>query len=159
MAFTLINGSNDTKPKQRVSIDRIAYADACGYDLIAHPMETAEQQAAEDRRADTASKNFNRALRTNIRNLMDNAKLDFTYKSSKGDQHLAGMAFISMYDISRESITIEFSLSAAEYLVSRPITQFPKALFAVDKRYESAYAVGVYLASHYSMNRNVSAGT
>lgn len=157
-AFTEKNGTRDKKPDLRVSFDFMNYAKACGVEVEAKTMSTPEEQAEEDERALTAIKHFQQKLRENCKNLM-HTSINWTERINRKEAAYNGMVFISAYRITSKTITLEFSLSAADYMVQLPQTTRPIALYGIDDRKYNAYSIGCYLSAHYAMNQNVMAGT
>ena len=158
-AFTASNSQGQAQPKLRVTLDTVDYARKCGVEIAARTMPTPEAQAAEDKRADDAEHNFLKKLRRNLHNVQRNAAFSWTESVNGRVQAYSEISFISGYRVTRKSITIDFGLAAAEYLVKRPLRQYPDALFLIDERREEVYAIGEYLNQHYSMNSNVTLGT
>lgn len=157
-AFTERNGTRDKKPSLRVSFDFMSYARACGVEVDAETKATQEEQEAENERALTAIKHFQQKLRENCRNIMQTS-ISWTEKVNRKETSYNGMVFISGYRISAKTITLDFSLKAAEYMVQLPQTTRPSALYGIDDRKYNAYSIGCYLSAHYAMNQNVMAGT
>lgn len=157
-AFTEKNGTRDKKPDLRVSFDFMNYAKACGVEVEAKTMPNPEEQAAENERALTAIKHFQQKLRENCKNLM-HTSINWTERINRKDTAYNGMVFISAYRITSKTITLEFSLSAADYMVQLPQTTRPSALYGIDDRKYNAYSIGCYLSAHYAMKQNVIAGT
>lgn len=159
LAFTAENAQEQTQPRLRVTLDTVDYARKCGVEIEARQMNTPEDQATENKRADTDAHNFLAKLRRNLHNVRINAAFSWTEQVKGRTESFSEVSFISAYRVSRKSITIEFSLAAAEYLVKRPLRKEPDALFLVDERRPEAYAIGVYLNQHYSIDANVERGT
>ena len=57
------------------------------------------------------------------------------------------------------ALSFTFSKRFADYLVSRPLTQFPRALFTVDERSRSCYTIGLKLALHAANKGIIAKGT
>ena len=157
-AFTAKNGTNDSKPELRVNFDFMEYAKACGAEVEAKPMPTLEAQEAENQRAEETIKNFQKKLNENCKNLQHTI-LNWTEKIHGKVSSYNGMSIISAFKVTRKMVTLEFSLSFAEYLVQLPLTTRPHALYGIDDRKYNAYSIGCYLSEHYAMSQNVMKGT
>lgn len=155
LAFTAVNSRGQNPPTLRVIIDTADYARKCGVEIEAQQMPTPEAQAAEDKRADNAAHNFLAKTRRNLHNLRANASFSWTETTRGRADAYNEIAFISGYRVTRKSISMDFGLRAAEYLVTRHYRQEPETLFLVDERREDAYAIGDYLNRHYSIDKNV----
>lgn len=158
-AFTASNSRGQAQPHLRVTLDTADYARKCGVEITARTMPTPEAQAAEDKRADDAVHNFLKKLRRNLHNVQRNASFSWTEAVKGKVQAYSSISFISGYRVTRKSITMDFGLAAAEYLVKRPLRQDPDALFLIDERREEVYAIGEYLNQHYSIDSNVTRWT
>ena len=159
LAFTAENAQGQAQPHLRVTLDTVDYARKCGVEIEARQMNTPEAQAAEDKRADTDAHNFLAKLRRNLHNVRVNAAFSWTETVKGKAQAYNEISFISGYRVTRKSITIDFGLAAAEYLVKRPLRPEPDALYLIDERRAEAYAIGEYLNQHYSIDANVTRGT
>ena len=158
-AFTARNAPGQPPQNLRVSLDTVGYAHKCGIEITPEAMPTPEAQAVEDRRAAKRFDNFLDKTRRNLHNVQRNAAFSWTETVKGKVQAYSGINFISGYRVTRKSITIDFGLAAAEYLVKRPLRKDPDALYLIDERREEAYAIGDYLNQHYSIDSNVTRGT
>lgn len=57
------------------------------------------------------------------------------------------------------TVSLSFTERFAAYLVSRPLTQYPRALFTVDERSRSCYTIGLKLALHAFNKGLIAKGT
>lgn len=158
-AFTARNAPGQPPQHLRVTLDTVGYARKCGVEITPETMPTPETQAAEDKKAAKRFDNFLDKARRNLRNVQRNAAFSWTETVKGKVQAYSSISFISGYRVTRKSITIDFGLAAAEYLVKRPLRQDPDALYLIDERREEAYAIGDYLNQHYSIDSNVTRGT
>jgi len=145
-AFTEKNshGTQNPQLRQRLFLSLNDYAKVTGTEID-----------TEDR-----LKNFKKKLKKNLDNLKEDTTFSWTEKINGKDRMYANVSFISGYKITKDTITIEFSLSAAEYLVSlNTLIQYPRSLYAVDDRDYNAFAIGEAMSLHYSQYNNVIRGT
>ena len=145
-AFTEKNSADTQNPqlRQRLFLSLSDYAKVTGTDI-----------STEDR-----LKNFKKKLKKNIDNLKEDTTFSWTETIRGKDKSYTNISFISGYKITKDTIVVELSLSAAEYLVSlNTFIQYPRSLYIIDDRDYNAFAIGEALARHYSMNNNVIRGT
>ena len=110
---------------------------------------------------DDGQKNFRKKLKKNLENLMEKHVSFSWIEDVRGKtKSYGGLSLISGYKISKDAITIDFSLGFAEYLVSLPtLVEYPRALYGVNDRNYNAFAIGEAMFQHYSINNNVIKGT
>ena len=142
-AFTKVNsrGTSSQQLRLRVFLSLNDYAQITDTDIT----------------SDFGLKNFKKKLKKNLDNLLQK-NITFSWSEDiKGKtKNFGGMSLISGYSVKGETITIDFSLSLAEYLVSLPtLIEFPRSLYKVNNRFFNAYAIGEALFRHYSINNNV----
>ena len=145
-AFTEKNSADTQNPqlRQRLFLSLSDYAKVTGTDI-----------STEDR-----LKNFKKKLKKNIDNLKEDTTFSWTEIIRGKDKSYTNISFISGYKITKDTIVVELSLSAAEYLMSlNTFIQYPRSLYIIDDRDYNAFAIGEALARHYSMNNNVIRGT
>ena len=145
-AFTEKNSTGTQNPqlRQRLFLSLSDYAKVTGTDI-----------STEDR-----LKNFKKKLKKNLDNLKEDTTFSWTETIKGKDKSYTNISFISGYRITKDTIVVELSLSAAEYLVSlNTFIQYPRSLYIIDDRDYNAFAIGEALARHYSMNNNVIRGT
>lgn len=145
-AFTEKNSSGTQNPqlRQRLFLSLNDYAKVTGTDI-----------STEDRR-----KNFKKKIKKNLDNLKEDTTFSWTETIRGKDKSYTNISFISGYKITQDTIVVELSLSAAEYLVSlNTFIQYPRSLYLIDDRDYNSFAIGEALARHYSMNNNVIRGT
>ena len=106
-------------------------------------------------------KNFKKKLKKNLENLMEkHVSFSWTEDVRGKTKNYGGLSLISGYKISKDAITVDFSLGFAEYLVSLPtLVEYPRALYSVNDRNYNAFAIGEAMFQHYSINNNVIKGT
>ena len=142
-AFTKVNsrGTSSQQLRLRVFLSLNDYAQITDTDIT----------------SDFGLKNFKKKLKKNLDNLLQK-NITFSWSEDiKGKtKNFGGMSLISGYSVKGETITIDLSLSLAEYLVSLPtLIEFPRSLYKVNDRFFNAYAIGEALFRHYSINNNV----
>ena len=145
-AFTEKNshGTQNPQLRQRLFLSLNDYAKVIGANID-----------TEDR-----LKNFKKKLKKNLDNLKEDTTFSWTETIRGKDKNYANISFISGYKITKDAIVIEFSLSAAEYLVSLDtMIQYPRSLYAIDDRDYNAFAIGEAMNLHYSQYNNVVRGT
>ena len=141
-----------------VEIPLIEYGSACGFTLVPRIMPTEEEQKKENKAVDERIKMFKRDIRRDLRDLSSVLwSGEETKGKNKGDY--VDMRIISSHRINKGTITINFDIDAAYYLVNSYITQFPTTLLMHDNRKTNAYNIGVKLATHNSIDRNIKIGT
>lgn len=145
-AFTEKNshGTQNPQLRQRLFLSLDDYAKAIGANID-----------TEDR-----LKNFKKKLKKNLDNLKEDTTFSWTETIRGKDKNYANISFISGYKITKDTIVIEFSLTAAEYLVSLDtMIQYPRSLYAIDDRDYNTFAIGEAMNLHYSQYNNVVRGT
>ena len=145
-AFTEKNSTGTQNPqlRQRLFLSLSDYAKVTGTNI-----------STEDR-----LKNFKKKLKKNLDNLKEDTTFSWTETIRGKDKNYTNISFISGYRITKDTIVVELSLSAAEYLVSlNTFIQYPRSLYLIDDRDYNAFAIGEALARHYSMNNNIIRGT
>lgn len=144
-AFTKITHQNTPSDKLkdgvRLFLDLNDYAQANGVDIS----------------SDTARRNFRRKIRNDLEKLRQ-AGATWTEKTNGKETRYAGINYIGKYEVKGDTIMIEFTVSMAEYLVSLPIVQYPRALYSLKDSDYNAFAIGEILARNYSIDNNVLRG-
>ena len=153
-AFTKINAQNSKNIKLRIYADTKEFARACGVRIDRKLMDTPEEQIAEDKRANKALENFVSKLGRNAKNLLK-ASFTGTEKVRQKPYSHSGLNLIGAYKITRDSIMLEFTQTAAEYMVKLALIEVPSAYYAIDDRKPNAFAIAEALIRHYSINNNV----
>ena len=146
-AFTQRNstGTSNSKLNLRMFLSLNDYAKATNTDIS----------------TENGRKNFKKKLKKNLENLMEkHISFSWTEDVKGKTKNYGGLSLISGYKISKDAITIDFSLGFAEYLVSLPmLVEYPRALYGVNDRNYNAFAIGEAMFQHYSINNNVIKGT
>ena len=144
-AFTKLHHQNTPSEKLqgnlRVFLDLNDYAQANGVDIT----------------SDTARWNFRRKIKQDLEKLKQ-ASVSWTEKIKGKPTSYAGLNYIGYYEIKGDTIMIEFTLTMAEYLVSLPIMNYPRALYSLKDSEYNAFAIGEVLARNYSIDNNVLRG-
>ena len=142
-AFTKVNsrGTSSQQLRLRVFLSLNDYAQITDTDIT----------------SDFGLKNFKKKLKKNLDNLLQkNVTFSWSEDIKGKTKNFGGMSLISGYSVKGETITIDLSLSLAEYLVSLPtLIEFPRSLYKVNDRFFNAYAIGEALFRHYSINNNI----
>ena len=145
-AFTKITHQNTPSDKLkdgvRLFLDLNDYAQANGVDIT----------------SDTARRNFRRKIRNDLEKLRQ-AGATWTEKIKGKETRYAGINYIGKYEVKGDTIMIEFTVSMAEYLVSLPIVNYPRALYSLKDNDYNTFAIGEALAIHYGIDNNVLRGT
>ena len=138
--FTKRNSNKITKERidPRLLLDIRDFADANDVDI--HSTD--------------AMKNFRRKLRKSLETLRCSG-VTWTEKVKGKPQSYAGMNYIGKYELTNNTLMIEFTLSMAEYLVQLPLIQYPRSLYKLDDRDYNAFAIGEAMCIRYSQNNNV----
>ena len=146
-AFTQKNstGTSNSKLNLRMFLSLNDYAKATSTDIS----------------TENGRKNFKKKLKKNLENLMEkHVSFSWTEDVRGKTKNYGGLSLISGYKISKDAITVDFSLGFAEYLVSLPtLVEYPRALYSVNDRNYNAFAIGEAMFQHYSINNNVIKGT
>lgn len=158
-AFTAVNSAGEANPRYKVYLNTADFARARGFDIVGRQMPTAEEQEAEAKRVRDNTKNFLRKVRGELYNLRRNASFTWTETIKGRTQAYGEISFIGAYKVDKQFIMIEFVPSAAEYLVKLPLRPEPKQLYLVKDTMPNAYAIGVKLNQHFSIDNNVAKGT
>ena len=154
-AFTKQNPQNAKTFNLRTYGDTKDFARACGVKIDPQPMATPEEQKKENRKASKALINFVSKLGKNAETLLKKAAFSWDEEIKGQSTAFRGISFIGAYSIDSDVIMIEFTQSAAEYIVQLALSETPRALYAVDDRRPNAYAIAQALVTHYGMNNNV----
>lgn len=158
-AFTRENAQNEKKPILRIHGDTRDFARANGVKIDPQPMATPEEQDKENRRAAKALENFVAKLGRNAETLKSNASFSWTETIRGKSKAYSGISLIGAYKIDSDVIMLEFTQSAAEYMIQLPLSDTPRALYAVDDRKPNAYSIAQALISHYGIENNVMRNT
>lgn len=154
-AFAAKNAQNERKPTLRVYGDTKDFARANGVSIDPQIMPTPEEQEKEDQRAAKAMENFLAKLGRNAKSLKSNASFSWSETVRGRETSFSGLSLIGAYKIDADVMMIEFTQSAAEYMTQLPLSDTPRALYAVDDRKPNAYAIAEALISHYGIENNV----
>lgn len=159
-AFTSMNTARQTNPSLEVAINFMEYAELCGEEVRPKAKPTQALREKEAKRIENNIRNLQKKLRSACKSLLG-ASANWTENYNGKEYRYSGMTFIGAYEITRDYIRIEFTLSAAKHLVSHPIvSQYPSSMLAIAERNPpNAYAIAICLISHYFLDRNVKAGT
>ena len=154
-AFTRQNAANTRKPNLRIFADTKDFARANNIRIDPETKATPEEQEEENKRAAKALENFVSKLARIAERLKSNASFTFRETVRGKVQSYSGISLISAYKIDSSVIMLEFSQSAAEYMLQLPVSETPRALYAIDDRQKNAYAIAEALIRHYGIENNV----
>lgn len=158
-AFTEKNAQNTKKPVLRILGDTKDFARANNIRIDPQQMATPEEQEKENKRAAKALENFVAKLAKNAETLKSNASFSWREVVRGKPQAYSGVSLIGAYKIDSTVIMLEFSQSAAEYMIQLPVADTPRALYAIDDRQTTAYAIAEALIRHYGIENNVMRNT
>lgn len=153
-AFTKVNGPNSKNLKLRVYADTKEFARICRIPIDRKVMQTPEEQSKEDRRAVKALDNFVLKLAKNAKNLT-NASFNWTERVQGKSRSYNTLNMLGRSKISRDTIMLEFTQSAAEYMVRLPLIEVPSAYYAIDDKKTNAFAIADALIIHYNIDNNI----
>lgn len=153
-AFTKVNAQDTKSIKLRVYADTREFARACCVRIDPAQMETEAEQAKENKRAEKALENFVSKL-TRSADRLEDGKFTWTESMKGHPKTFAGMNLLGAHRINRDIIMLEFTQSAAEYLIRLPLTDTPRAYYAIDDRKPNAFAIADELIKHYNIDNNV----
>lgn len=153
-AFTKANAQNTKAPKLRVYADTREFARACRVRIDPETKPTLAEQEKENKRAEKALENFVSKIGRSARNIAE-ATVTWSEKIRGKAKKYSGMNLLGYYDISREVIMFEFTQKMAEYLTCLPLTDTPRAYYAIDDRKPNAFAIADELIKHYNIDNNV----
>lgn len=158
--FSELNPKNHQRKIRtlKVSFSLEKYADKSGYKVRRRPTSTPEEEKRENNRIKNELKNARRKVKEDIQLL---SKLQMTYEEvgteRSGDFYIANV--FGGGGVRKGIITIEFTQSMAEYLMSSAHTKYPEELLKLDARHPTAYAIGNKLSIHFNLDNNQIAGT
>lgn len=158
-AFTKINTQNAKNVKLRVELDTKDFARANGKEIDPIRKTKAQDQEKENKRAEKTLENFVTKVAKNAENLKSNMSFRWTESLRGKPQAYSGISFISFYRVTKSTMTLEFSQSAAEIIVKWPLMERPRAYYRIDDRKPNAFAIADALISHYGMDNNVIVNT
>ncbi len=154
-AFTKTNAQNEKNPKLRIYADPRDFARACKVQIDPPPLATPTDQTKIKKNY----MNFLAKISKNADTLMRNAIFTWEERVQGKLTSYNGISFIGGYRISSDAIMIEFTQSAAEYLVKLPITEVPRAYFAISEEKPNAIAIAQLLMQRNGMERNITKDT
>ncbi len=154
-AFTKVNAPNAKAPQQIICADTKDFAHKCKVEITPATMGNPEAQAKENKRAAKALENFIAKLKKNAFNLKDGTTFSWDERIQGKTKSFGVISLIAGYEIDEDIIKIEFSKSAADYLVALPLAQEPVGLYAIDDRNYNAFSIAVNMNQHYSIENNV----
>ena len=160
-SFTALNHTGTNRRENRfteVSIPLKDYALKCGYTIIPHTTDTEEESTKEAIRAENALKNARKKINKDLA-IMFSSKLTWKEKVRGKQTDYVDVRLIEAKGIRKSYIKIKFTQTFSDYLIDLPLTQFPVALLRVDERNANAYAMGLKMAEHYSLDNNQIRGT
>ena len=139
------------------TIDLMDYWRAQGLQVDPQPMETEEEQRKEQKRVRYYIEYLKDGLKADLDNLMGLEWSGQGTGRNRGDY--ARYKFVSSYRVRGTTLSINFDIDIARYLIQSYEMQWPTALLLHDNRDQNGYAIGRKLALHHSMDSNAAAGT
>lgn len=155
--LTATNYFKGDRVNPTATIDLMDYWRAQGLHVDPLPMETEAEQRKEQSRVAETIKKLKQSLKADLENLK---RLEWEGKGTgrnRGD--FAKYSFISSYRVRGTTLTLNFDIEIARYLVQAYQMQWPPALLLHDNRDPNSYTIGRKLALHHSMDTNAAAGT
>jgi len=134
------------------------YALQCGYDVEEHDTSTPEEAEQEKKRVKNTLDNFRKKVKKDLEMLY---AYSLTWEEKvKGKLYdFDSMRIIGRYSIKKGIISVEFTVSMAEYMIQLTQTKYSAALFSIDDRKPNAYNIGWKMATHYNNDNNLIVGT
>lgn len=141
-----------------VSFPLKEYALQCGYDVEEHDTSTPEEAEQEKKRVKNTLDNFRKKVKKDLEMLY---AYSLTWEENvKGKLcDFDSMRIIGRYSIKKGIISVEFTVSMAEYMIQLTQTKYSAALFSIDDRKSNAYNIGWKMATHYNNDNNLIVGT
>lgn len=140
-----------------VTINLMDYWRAQGLHVDPQPMNTEDEQRAEQTRVAETIKKLKQALKADLDNIKGLEWSGQGTGRNRGD--FARYSFVSSYRVRGTQLTLNFDIDIARYLVQAYEMQWPTALLLHDNRDQNGYAIGRKLALQHSMDSNAAAGT
>jgi len=134
------------------------YAVQCGYDVEEHDTSTPEEAEQEKKRVKNTLDNFRKKVKKDLEMLYAYS-LTWEEKVKGKLCDFENMRIIGRKSIKKGIISIEFTVSMAEYMIQLTQTKYSAALFSIDDRKPNAYNIGWKMATHYNNDNNLIAGT
>lgn len=164
--FTSINHTGSNKDKRidsklvHIPLKKFAYL--CGYDVIEHTKNTEEEQLKESKRVENNLKNARKQINKDLKILFNSYihwEEETREKGKKVPKNWDARILQGKGEIRGGFISLKFTDDIAEYLINKPLTQYPVALLKLDTRQDNAYAIGLKMSIQNSMDSNISHGT
>jgi len=134
------------------------YAVQCGYDVEEHDTSTPEEAEQEKKRVKNTLDNFRKKVKKDLEMLYAYS-LTWEEKVKGKLCDFENMRIIGRKSIKKGIISIEFTVSMAEYMIQLTQTKYSAALFSIDDRNPNAYNIGWKMSTHYNNDNNLIAGT
>lgn len=137
----------------RVAFSLRDFGLACGYDLTERDTDSPEAAEKERKRLKNVSDDLRKKVKEDLK-VLGAEQLTFseTVKGKPGDW--AVLNVLASWGIVKGYVNMTFNPDMGDYLIRLPLTQYPKALLAVDARNPNAYNIGLKMAEHHSMDSN-----
>lgn len=161
--FTELNPTGTNTKERRVRfpdvyIPLMEYALDCGYDVAERETATEEEAKAESLRVKRLVDNARRKVKTDL-GLLFSFAMTWEEEAKGKTKDYLDIRLIERQGIHNGYIVIGFSQSYCESLIDLPLTQFPRALLAVDERNIHAFRLGYRMSVHSNMDSNIKKGT
>lgn len=156
--FTQINHYGNGAINPVITIPLYQYARRLGYEIDEQKTNSPEAAAKEKRRAAEAIKSARKRIRQDLE-LLQAMRWTWQETINHKDADFDSILLFERVAIRKGYIIIEFGRNMAEYLKQLPITQYPQSLLGIDARNETAYNLGLKMATHYNIDNNQIRGT
>ncbi len=104
--------------------------------------------------SESTMKQFRLKLRQQLETLRQSG-VSFVERIKGKETICGGLNYIGKYEMHGNSLSIEFTVSMANYLVQLPQIQYPRTLYKLDNQDYNAFAMGEGMCIHYSNDNNV----
>lgn len=144
------NGGRALK-ERTVHIPFSDYAYLCGYEVYPRSDETKEEAAKRTKnQKDNARKKIMKDL-----DVLYSGSIEWTENIKGKPKSFLSTRLLTQKGIIKDNtIIITFSPEFADYLIHRPIMQYPAALLSIDERNPNAYSMGLKIADYHSNDTN-----
>lgn len=156
--ITINDGSSGAIKHYKVSFPLKEYAFTRGYDVYEKETSTPEEAKAEKKRA----KRVLDQARKDIKNdLLALRNAQFSTEDTRRGQpyYFRNTGLLGSAEIDNGIITLEFTVTYAQYLAFSPKTHYPSALYSIDGRNQNAYIIALKMSEQYFQYRNIDRGT
>jgi len=155
--LTATNYYRAENPIPTATIDLMDYWRAQGLPVDPQPMDTEKAQRAEQERVEVYIKYLKAGVKADLEKLEG---LEWRGQGTgRNRSDYEKLHFVSGHRMRGTTLTVNFDIDIARYLIQAYEMQWPTALLLHDNRDFNGYAIGRKLALHHSMDSNAAAGT